>query len=403
LRAGVIIPREGLKERLSLLDKLEASTAKIAYATGAAHLVISDSAESCVFKMAPVNGTFPEYQQIIDKLRVEAREVDDMHSTAYDTGYLKDVGSMAKMLESKSARIFAAGPGESTLITFPENPQSLMILMPVRTDAAIGVGAAKVLAGAINGTVGALRAHRTRWAVKADAGSKAAGKKVAEYDERIAAILAAAHAVPALPAPEGYSEEVAEEQGPAAPPPSFAMADAIEPAPPAAEKRQSLAPGQRKKAMTRFLGDVNAVLNGHGGLTVDQLADGVPIDDWFDAGLDVETVATRCLDWRRIGTVLPPDEVRPGEAELPVALLGSPHRAVIEQPDYSDPLGTPADLAALIERHAAIEPASLDSSAPDEPDAITVSPEAAVDMTEAADAGRQHGKRHKQNGHRKAA
>jgi DNA polymerase III sliding clamp (beta) subunit (PCNA family) len=56
VRKGLLIPREGLKERLALLDKLEYSTAAIAYATGAGHLVISDTHDtarsSCSRSMA---------------------------------------------------------------------------------------------------------------------------------------------------------------------------------------------------------------------------------------------------------------------------------------------------------------------------------------------------------------
>lgn len=52
----------------------------------------------------------------------------------------------------------------------------------------------------------------------------------------------------------------------------------------------------------------------------------MPIDEWFDIGLTPAEAATRCLDWRRIATVLPADEVMPGEADLPAGLLQSPAR-----------------------------------------------------------------------------
>jgi hypothetical protein len=48
----------------------------------------------------------------------------------------------------------------------------------------------------------------------------------------------------------------------------------------------------------------------------------VPLDSWWDTGLSPQEAATRCLDWRPVGAVLPPDETAPDESDLPIAALG---------------------------------------------------------------------------------
>jgi hypothetical protein len=102
--------------------------------------------------------------------------------------------------------------------------------------------------------------------------------------------------------------------------------------------RRGLKAAGRRKAAAKFYADVNATLSAvNNGLTIDGLADGVPVEEWFEAGLDATEAATRCLDWRRIGTVLPPDEVGPGEADLPVGLLQSEARPQLAAPEVDAP------------------------------------------------------------------
>jgi hypothetical protein len=379
MRKGVIVSAEGLKERLTLLDKLEYETARVAYQVSAPHIVISDPTHSCTFKVKPVDGTFSDYQRILDNVSFEARELGEMASVSFDTGYLKDVGALAKMLGAKSARVFGGDStnptGDASLITFPECPFAVLVLMPLRhSETRLGVGVAKVMIGAVNGTVSALKAHQTRWANKIATAKgnakKAAENKVAEYDKRIAAVLAAANALPALPAPAGkVAPAGAEGQGypwtdhrsqADAEIVSYAIAQAVDPEAPLpgqadlAAYRRGLKAAAAKRALARFYADTNAVLSAqHEGLTLSQLADGVPIDDWYDAGLEPEEAASRCLDWRRIGTVLPADEVGPGEADFPVGLLQSGARPQIaaseaerEVEPYTPPIGDAGTQAA---------------------------------------------------------
>lgn len=219
LAQGVILAREGLKERLALLDKVAIGEAvELAYKIGARQVILSDLAQSCIFKLQPVDAVYSEYAKVLDGLKVfEARAAEEMASISYDSGYLKGVGDLAKLLGSKSVRVFGrTDVDEPTVVTFPECAEA--ILIPLRNqDKRIGFGPARALSGALAGTVAALRAHRTRWAnvledVNAGKRSKSqAQAKVDEYDQRIAALITNA-AEPALPPPpdpwEAYRDAV---------------------------------------------------------------------------------------------------------------------------------------------------------------------------------------------------
>lgn len=319
LAQGVILPTEGLKSRLSLLDDV----AKVSYAIEAPFVELSDRSESCRFRLRPVAMAYSDYQPILDRLKAfDGNKVEEMTATAFDSKYFKAAGELAKALGSDAIRIHAMPTDQSpTLITFPSSEGSMLLLMPVTDNGVLSSSSMKVLAAPLQGTLAALRAHKTRWERKT---GKAATQKVAEYEQRIAAIVAGLEGPPALPAPTG---EDATETSPVAL--MTALQDALEePGASLVSYRSKLSNGARNREMTQFIGDVNAALNGHGGLTLDQLADGVPVDDWFDAGLSAEEAAKRALDWRRIGSVLPPDEIQPGEADKPVGLLGSPARSV---------------------------------------------------------------------------
>ncbi|HVH73296.1 MAG TPA: hypothetical protein VM755_00115 [Stellaceae bacterium] len=304
--AGVAIATEGLKERVGLLRRLKCETARVAYQTEAPQIVLSNREEDVVFKLRPLDAEFLQYQRILDDLKAfKARKVSEMSSTAFDARYLKGVGDLAKLLDSNTVQVFDGGAeGEPTLVAFPGCEFAVLVLMPLKEQPRLGAGAARILEGAVNGTVAALRAHRTRWATRLEdpqlsaAARKAAENKIADYDRRIAAIIEKATA-PALPPPEE---------------PSYAIADAVaEGAEGSAEysalDRSRLSNGKRAKLYERFCADLNAVLSSeHGGLTLSQLVEGVPVEDWFDANLSAAEAASRCLDWRRAESPLPAEE-----------------------------------------------------------------------------------------------
>lgn len=314
LGGGVTLSLDLLKEQLAMLEKIGAENAVIAYQTNAPRLMLSDPHEVVSFRTLPVADKFPVYGNVFSDIDLSARTTVDLESTGYQAGYLKGVADLAKLLESNTLQIFASsGPGKPTLIIFPGRPGAALVLMPVVSeDVQITQATMRVIAGPIAGTLAALRAHRTRWEKKLAKlpTSRPIQKKIAEYDARIDAIVG--RTAPALPAPEtldeGDEEAVMRLSQPDQPvgfvPPKKDWASAAADAPDAtteltASHRGKLKGTVKTKALTKFYAEVNAVLSrDNDGLTLSQLADGVPIDSWWESGLSAEEVATRCLDWR---------------------------------------------------------------------------------------------------------
>lgn len=351
LADGVTVSIELLKEQLAMIEKVGGENAVVSYQTSASQLLLSDPHNRVTFRTFPVADKFPDYGNVLSGIDLSARTTVDLESTGYQAGYLRGVADLAKVLGSMSVQIFAsAGVGKPTLIIFPGMPGATLVLMPLveEAPAPIHQSTMRVLAGPIAGTLAALRAHRTRWEKKLakSPSSRAIQKKIEEYDQRIDAIIG--RTAQALPAPETASESdeealmrLSQPERPVSFVPKADWSATI----PATEKettawveaetapateaetvagaaeflgtrlnRAKLKGAVATKAKARFNADVNAVLSrDNNGLTIHQLADGVPLDSWWETGLSAEQAAVRCLDWRTKSTMLPPDEVGPGE------------------------------------------------------------------------------------------
>jgi hypothetical protein len=312
LASGVTVSLQLLKEQLVMLEKVGADDAIVSYQTNAPHLLLSDPHNRVTFRTFPVSEAFPVYDNMFSGIDLSARTTVDLESTGYQAGYLKGVADLAKVLESRSVQVFASsGESKPTLITFPGRPGAALVLMPlISEDVQIPQQTMRVLSGLIAGTLAALRAHRTRWEKKLAKlpTSRAIQKKIAEYDQRIDAIVG--RTAPALPAPETADESDEEAlmrlSQPEQPVDFVPSKDwsAVADAPDAtteltATHRAKLKGAVATKALTKFYADVNAALSSaNDGLTLSQLADGVPIDSWWESGLSAEQAAKRCLDWR---------------------------------------------------------------------------------------------------------
>jgi hypothetical protein len=326
LRTGFTVPAHLLRERLSMIDKLGFDAATIAYQTEAPYFTLRDERELVTFKVRPLDGAmYPDegVQSNFDKMKFVERRATDLESIVYHPTYLKGLGAIAASLGVMDVRIFATGSstGSPSLVTFPGCDHAALILMPrtlndemkrlpLRTT---------VLDAAVAGSVAALRAHRTRWERKLD---KAASdrsrqtieRKMADYDVRIAALLPP---VPALEAPEDIEPGSAEEREvdleihePDAP---VGLADpkafqerlkakkeqgSEEAQREVAVVRAKLKGKKRDEAIMRWTADLNAAFSReNGGMTIGQLADGLPVEAWYDAGLSASDAAARCVDW----------------------------------------------------------------------------------------------------------
>jgi hypothetical protein len=204
---GIIVGREGLARALGYLASVKSEHVHVSYLEHAGRAVLSDDAGECSFRVDLVDGTFPDYRALLARLNVfEGREIPDMASVAYSPRYLKGVGDIAKLLGAEMVRLHGSiSDEEPSLVTFPEMPSVVMMLMPMgQKEKALPASTAKLLEGPIKGTIAALRAHQTRWQQKLDKAKQArlraeAEAKVASYEERIDALLRSVTL--ALPAP----------------------------------------------------------------------------------------------------------------------------------------------------------------------------------------------------------
>ena len=341
IETGISLPQDGLGDRIKVIDKVAPAPAgeqvvDICWGTDAPYATVSDPGESAIFRVFPdKDRKWPaaHIQKIIDGLKFGAKQTIDLHSMAFSAGYVKGAAAMAATLGSKTIRMFATTQSgkDPVLFDFPGCPGAILVLMPGSDDQQIAPMTASLLEAPVAGTVAALRAHRTRWTKKME---KAAGdrakrtiqSKIEEYDQRIDAILGRTRtALPAPPtppevdgedqvqdAPEGFDEHAADGPigfVPQTPSPAKMSPPSVSEAEAAAKSAELLA-GQRArfrgaardKALTRFSANVNAVLSKEHSLTLSQLADGVPIESWFDAGLAPAAAAQRCLSWRYLST-----------------------------------------------------------------------------------------------------
>jgi hypothetical protein len=325
LKAGVTVSIELLKEQLAMIDKFGEAVV-VSYQTNAPRVLLSDPSEHVTFRSFPVESEFPNYDNMLAGIDLSARMTVDLASTAYQAAYLKGVADLAKLLESSTVQVFgSSNPEQATLITFPGCPGAVLLLMPVLVDKnqSLTTEQARILLPTTNGTIGALRANRTRTMARLEKqpNNRALQKKVADYDQRIEALLNRTQPKAALPAPAPDNDDDEQSVIEAAEHVNGG-AKLVKGEDKRAAQRGKLKGAVAQKALTKFCADVNAVLSRENdGLTIHQLADGVPLEEWFQTGLSPEQAAKRCLDWRMVGTMLPPDEVGPGEAELPIAAL----------------------------------------------------------------------------------
>jgi hypothetical protein len=218
LDAGVIIPADGLAQRLKLIDKEHGDLGlgvRISYGENQPRVEITDGMGVNVFRVTPVDGKFPDYQRVTTaNWSGVGVERGDWKPTGFNPGYLKAVGDIAKRLGSESVECFdyakEDGSEQPVLFTFGKVDNVVLFLMPQRVEQQKVAEATRLLlAPSIKLTIAALRAHETRNVEAAKkltgAEKEAAIAKAEEFAKRIKAVLDNAgtgQVQAALPAPK---------------------------------------------------------------------------------------------------------------------------------------------------------------------------------------------------------
>jgi hypothetical protein len=280
LRDGLIIPADGLKSRIAMLQKLhDTSVVKVSYAKGGSDIELSDPSNLTVFRVKPVSGDYPNYESFLAASSFSSLDEDgnapggaDWEPVGINSRYLKHVAEIAKMLEAslpkerraemKSGmvvRCYNQGANTAAPLVFDFQGYAgvLLLVLPTRqADNVLPAATATLLAGAAKLTVAALRAHATRQLERAETASTAAereqaAEKARVFQERIAEIIRrAGDGVPSLahepPAPPKAPEP------PPAPEPEPEPEPTPEPAPePEPEPEPTDAPTQARPETRR--------------------------------------------------------------------------------------------------------------------------------------------------------
>jgi hypothetical protein len=235
LHQGVIVPLGLFKGRFKLLKESTQRGlqvfCRIGYGDKAAKLEVTDYWNEIALRMAPVHGTFPDYNHVIGGIDMSGAEHSEpLDFVSFNQNYLKDVGSLATVLNATSVNLMRqSNVMDPTVITFGGVPNAALILMPLRYDKPVEVKTVALLAPAMKGTLAALRAHETRNLAQAENMDLPRVirdehlRKAADYAKRIQMILegttprlaAPAPAPEATPVPEPVPE--AEEEAAAQP------------------------------------------------------------------------------------------------------------------------------------------------------------------------------------------
>ena len=232
LKVGVIIPADQLAGRLALIDKSQDHLPKgnrpvsISFALGSKHLEISDAARESVFRVQPIDGSFPDYSKLIGGFggAFDDVEVGEFRPTAFEPAYLKSVGDIATRIGAKqvvaydmpdharevtkNGKTTIERDRSATLFTFGGLGVGLVV-MPMRTADVMPDADRLLLAPVIKSSIAALKAHETR---NRTAAKKLTGQNKAEaiakadaFKSRILELLARTGSgvvSAALPAPK---------------------------------------------------------------------------------------------------------------------------------------------------------------------------------------------------------
>ncbi len=202
LDQGIIVPSDGLAARVKLIEKEQKDSGlgvQILFGENQPRVEIADAMGINVFRVKPVDGTFPDYERVTTA-GWSGMSVDraDWKPTGFNPAYLKAVGEIAKRLDPETAvqcYDYAApdGGAQPVLFTFEKVPNVVLFLMPTRVEHKMGAATRLLLAPAVKGSIAALKAHETRNREAAKdlkgAEKEAALAKADEFAKRIKAVL----------------------------------------------------------------------------------------------------------------------------------------------------------------------------------------------------------------------
>src|SRR4030095_10543158 len=208
---GVIINRENLGKAVSAAGKNDGTVLELASGIGHTHVAVRHLPDQgATFRLERFdNVKFPDTEKsaegAADTLSHSGERLP-MDTTAIDANYFKLATLVAQSLSIPGVQAYM-GNGKSVAVFAFGNRRAALYVMPLRDAGALTTQAASVLAPAVRGSIGALKAHQTRneqaaKEAKDPEEAKQLRDKAALFAKRIKELMGAANEAKPLPAPE---------------------------------------------------------------------------------------------------------------------------------------------------------------------------------------------------------
>lgn len=208
---GVIVNRENLGKAIGAAGKDDGAVLELTTGVDHSHVTVATWPDQwAVFRLERFdNVKFPDTEKIAEGAAgtlAHSGERMPMETTAIASEYFKLATSVAQSLGIPNVQPYMGDGKSAAVFTFGIRRAALYV-MPVRDSGALSTQAASVLAPAVRGSVGALKAHQTRneQAAKLEKDPELAKElrdKAASFAKRIKELMGAANDAKALPAPE---------------------------------------------------------------------------------------------------------------------------------------------------------------------------------------------------------
>ena len=209
-KQGVLLHAPQLKSRAKFIAGEDNAVCTVAWDGVSRFVELASPGEDIVMRVAINDAmTFPAYDHLVAQLDFSA-SFQDFEGFGLNTNVAKSLAALANKLtiawdnkakpkpkDGYRLKVYPAGPNKPLAVEFLEVPGALLIVMPQAVDQRLSVTARDLLSPAAKGTLAALRAHRTRIEqqmakAKTQRDKTTLGAKIAEYDQRIARVMASA-------------------------------------------------------------------------------------------------------------------------------------------------------------------------------------------------------------------
>lgn len=160
--AGMILPADKLGRIVKYIGKSE-EPLTIANGANWPHAVVSMA--GATFEVAPISGSWPDYQRVLDSVGdVFAAEREPLETSAISPKYLKSAGQVAALLGADGVFCFTGKENGAMAFTFAGIAGVVLVQMGMKASApALSSSVAKLIGEkGLTGTLAALKAHETR-------------------------------------------------------------------------------------------------------------------------------------------------------------------------------------------------------------------------------------------------